>query len=97
MCAAVIDIHALNSLFDNQRKLDDLFDSIFDDDNFISSVTTSQSENLYAESSAVGSFTPKQSGVRKSLLTIKEQCPHFFVLPLMLEIAAIYFVVTHFW
>jgi hypothetical protein len=48
MYAATIDRHALNGLFDNQKKLDDLFDSIFDDDNyFISSTSSSQSESLY--------------------------------------------------
>ncbi len=98
MSAAVIDSNVLNSLFDNQKKLDDLFDSIFDDDNyFISSASSSQPKNLYLASSATRSFTHKQSRVRESLLTIKEQCPYFFVLPVVLEILAIYFVVANFW
>lgn len=96
MSAAVIDSNVLNSLFENQNKLDDLFDSIFDDDNyFISSVSSSQSENLYVASSPTRSITPKQSRVRETLLTIKEQSPYFFMLPIVLEIAAIYFVVTN--
>lgn len=96
MPAAAIDSNVLNSLFENQNKLDDLFDSIFDDDNyFISSVSSSQSENPYVASSATSSITLKQSRVRESLLAIKEQCPHFFMLPIVLEIAAIYFVVSN--
>lgn len=96
MYTAAIDRNALNGLFDNQKKLDDLFDSIFDDDNyFIGSVSSSQSENLYPASGIGRSFTPKQSRMKESLLTIKEQCPYFFVLPIVLEIAAIYFVVTN--
>lgn len=96
MYTAAIDRNTLNGLFDNQKKLDDLFESIFDDDNyFISSASSSQSENFYATSAASRSFTPKPSRMKESLLTIKEQCPYFFVLPIMLEIAAIYFVVTH--
>jgi hypothetical protein len=96
MCAAVIDSNVLNSLFENQNKLDDLFDSIFDDDNyFISSVSSSQSENLYVASSATHSIASKQSRVREALLMIKERCPHFFMLPIVLEIAAIYFVVAN--
>lgn len=96
MCAAAIDRNVLNNLFDNQKKLDELFDSIFDDDNYlISSVSTLQSENHCSEYNASRSFTPKQSRVRESLLTIKEQCPYFFVLPVILEIAAIYFVMTN--
>ncbi|QPK62743.1 hypothetical protein IVG45_18185 [Methylomonas sp. LL1] len=95
MSAATIDSNVLNSLFENQNKLDDLFDSIFDDGSyFISSVSSSQSENLYLTSSTPRSITPKQSRVRESLLTIKERCPYFFILPIMLEIAAIYFVAS---
>ncbi|AEG02601.1 hypothetical protein [Methylomonas methanica] len=96
MSATTIDRNALNGLFDNQRKLDDLFDSIFDDDNyFISSVSPSPSRNRCATSSADGSFTQKQNKVKESLLTIKEQSPYFFMLPIVLEIAVIYFVVTN--
>lgn len=91
MYAATIDRHALNGLFDNQKKLDDLFDSIFDDDNyFISSASSSQS---YSAPKVTRSFTPKPSPVRDSLLRVKEQTPYFFMLPIVLEIAAIYFVV----
>jgi hypothetical protein len=96
MYTAAIDRNTLNGLFDNQKKLDDLFESIFDDDNyFISSVSSSQSENLYATSAASRSFTPKQSRIKESLLTIKEQSPYFFVLPIIIELTAIYFVVTN--
>lgn len=96
MSAAVIDSNVLNSLFENQNKLDDLFDSIFDDDNyFICSVSSSQSESHCSAHNASRSFTPKPSRVRESLLTIKEQCPHFFMLPIVLEVAAIYFVVSN--
>jgi len=98
MSAVAIDRNALNGLFDNQRKLDDLFDSIFDDDNyFINSVSSSPTENFYVASSATRSITAEQSRVRESVLTIKEQCPYFFVLPIVLEIAAIYLVVANFW
>ena len=93
MYAATIDRHALNGLFDNQKKLDDLFDSIFDDDNyFISSTITSQP---YTVPKATRTFTPKPSPVKDFLLRIKEQTPYFFMLPIVLEIAAIYFVVAH--
>jgi hypothetical protein len=96
MSAVAIDRNALNSLFENQNKLDDLFDSIFDDDNyFISSVSSSQSESHYSAYHSDRSITPKQSPIRESLLAIKEQCPHFFMLPIVLEIAAIYFVVSN--
>ncbi len=93
MYTAAIDRHALNGLFDNQKKLDDLFNSIFDDDNyFISSTITSQPCTV---PKATRKYTPKPSPVRDSLLRVKEQSPYFFILPIVLEIAAIYFVVAH--
>jgi len=96
MSAAAIDTNVLNSLFDNQKRLDDVFDSIFDDDNYfiISSVCSTLSENHCSTYNPDRSHTPKPNPVRDSLLTIKEQCPYFFMLPIVLEIAAIYFVVT---
>lgn len=98
MSAAAIDRNVLNGLFENQKKLDDLFDSIFDDGNyFISSESSSQSESSYAASSSLRSMTPKPNRVRESLVTIKERCPYFFLLPVVLEIAAIYVVVANFW
>lgn len=98
MSAAAIDSNVLNGLFENQKKLDDLFDSIFDDGNyFISSESSSQTETSYAASSSRRSMAPKQSRVRDSLVAIKERCPYFFVLPVVLEIAAIYVVVANFW
>ena len=36
MTSAVIDLDALNDLFENQNKLDDIFNSIFDEDSFLS-------------------------------------------------------------
>jgi hypothetical protein len=96
MYAATIDRNALNGLFDNQKKLDDLFDSIFDDDNyFISSASSSPSESLYTAPSMTRKFIPKPSPVRDSLLAVKEQYPYFFMLPIVLEITAIYFVAAN--
>ena len=41
MTTAAIDLNALNDLFENQNKLDDVFNSIFDDDSFVSSSLSS--------------------------------------------------------
>lgn len=98
MYSAAIDRNALSGLFDNQKKLDDLFDSIFDDDNYFisSSSPSSQSESNYSASCANRSMQSSQSKVTESLLAIKNQHPYFFVLPIVLEITAIYFVVSNF-
>lgn len=95
MSAAAIDTTVLNSLFDNQKRLDDMFDSVFDDNNYlINSVCSTLSEHHCSSYNAERSHTPKPSPVSDSLLTIKEQYPYFFILPIVLEIAAIYVVVT---
>ena len=93
MYTATIDRNALNGLFDNQKKLDDLFDSIFDDDNFF--ISSASSSQPYTVPKPTRTFTPKPTPVRDSLLRVKEQTPYFFMLPIVLEIAAIYFVVAN--
>ena len=50
---------------------------------------SSVNEVSYAQSQQARRF-------QESLLVVKQQCPHFFVLPVVLEIAVIYFVVTNF-
>ena len=96
MGAAIIDTNVLNSLFDNQKRLDDVFDSIFDDDNyFISSVCSTPSESRCPTYNTSRAYTPKPSPVRDRLLTVKEQYPYFFLLPVVLEIATMYVVVSH--
>lgn len=98
MYTAAIDGHALNGLFDNQKKLDELFDSIFDDENyFISSAPSSLSPSksgyaAYDEGSLSASRRGKLAG---SLSIMKNQSPYFFLLPIVLEVAAIYFIVTN--
>ena len=96
MSAAIIDTTALNSLFDNQKRLDDVFDSIFNDDNyFICSVSSTPSAGNGSTHNTSRSYTPKQSPVKGSLLMIKARFPYFFMLPIVLELAAIYVLVTN--
>lgn len=101
MFKSAIDRNALNGLFDNQKKLDDLFDSIFDDDDyFISSTISSaaastQSRCVAYEADRGRSRASKHNPIAESVLMLKNQCPYFFVLPVMVEIAAVYFVVSH--
>ncbi|OAI16095.1 hypothetical protein A1359_08745 [Methylomonas lenta] len=94
MYTAAIDGNVLNGLFDNQKKLDDLFDSIFDDDNyFISSVSSASSaESRY---STEYQCSPSPGRVTEALLEMKNRSPYFFMLPIALEVAVIYFVVAN--
>ncbi|WP_150047745.1 hypothetical protein [Methylomonas sp. GJ1] len=96
MSATAIDPLVLNSLFDNQKKLDDVFNSIFDnDDCFISSVYTAPSEDCDSAYVANPSFPPKPGRIRGTLLSTRVRHPFFYLLPLVLEIAAIYWVVAN--
>lgn len=97
MYTATIDRNALSGLFDNQKKLDALFDSIFDDDNyFISSSSSSQSDSHSAVYGGAERFPSKQNKAIDALLTIKSHSPYFVALPIVLEIALIWFVASNF-
>ena len=96
MNAITLDRNALNGLFENQKKLDDLFDSIFDDDNFfISSAPASvQAAIRHPELKVEHPLAYDRSKVIESLYTIKHH-PLFFVLPITLELSVFYWVMTH--
>ena len=98
MYTAAIDGHALNGLFDNQKKLDELFDSIFDDENYFISSTPSSvapSKSSYAAYDEASLSASRQGKLVASLSTMKNQSPYFFLLPIALEVAAIYFIFTN--
>ena len=98
MNTVAIDRKTLNGLFDNQKKLDDLFESIFDDDNLFANTplvsavasrhSTYDSERSHTYSSSDDYYQSKSYGMRSN--------PYFFLLPIGLEIAAIYLIVTNF-
>lgn len=95
MNTAPIDRNILNGLFDNQKKLDELFDSIFDDDNFISSPSSSsQSASYYPTFDVDSQLSYSDGNVNGSSLSIKRNS-YYYVLTVALEIAAIYLVVKN--
>lgn len=95
--AATIDIDTLNNLFDNQKKLDDIFSSIFDEDSFLDSPapssktvhnsTQSKSQDIYSNQEYLfeddNSFTPNKRSMTS------------FAMPVLLEIAIIYYGMTY--
>lgn len=92
MNSVAIDSDMLNSLFDNQKKLDALFDSIFDDENyFISGSSTSyQAERRHP----TAEFSVRGNSMRESSLIMKRS-PLTYILPIVLEIAVIYLLATN--
>lgn len=95
MNTVAIDGSTLNGLFDNQKKLDELFDSIFGDESYFinSPPSSSQSGNHFSASDAGSQFS-YGGNLKESLLAIKPN-RFFYVLPIVLEIAVIYLAVTN--
>lgn len=97
MGAISIDSHTLNNLFDNQKKLDELFDSIFDDGNifFIDSsspqIVISQSKVDIGSQYSCESDNTKRLG----LLLALNRNTLFYALPVALEIAIFYLVLSY--
>jgi hypothetical protein len=95
MNTIAIDSNALNNLFDNQKKLDDLFDSIFDDNSFfINSAPSSQTVSRKSTVDIDRQITYGSGNVKESLLGIKHNTL-FYMLPIVLEIALFYLAVTN--
>ncbi len=88
MTTAAIDVDLLNELFDNQKKLDDVFNSMFDDDFFLDEKPPKSN----------------QQQINKSLLLntandslIKE--PHgiaHVIIPVVIEVAVISYCIINF-
>jgi len=96
MTAAAIDLDTLNELFDNQKKLDDVFGSLFDDDSCLSASSydeptprrSDQKDNqatTYSKDNFADEFTQES----RSTLSL--------VMPVVLEIAVIYYGVMYFY
>ena len=97
MNTVAIDRNTLNDLFDNQKKMDELFDSIFDDDNYFinSSSSSSQAGSRRSTLDVESQSSYGGDSVKEPLLAIRKHNPYYFVLPIVLEIAAIYLIVTN--
>jgi len=95
MTAAAIDTNVLNELFDNQKRLDDAFDSMFDDSAFLSSLSDDLSSSVLPKNNSNDTYSNNDWLVNtedepksKSLAAI--------ILPLVIEVAAIYYLASYF-
>lgn len=92
MTSATIDLDTLNDLFENQKKLDDILSSFFDDDSALSTTLSNEQKstnNLYSNDDF--SFNPTDKTTVKTKQNIV-----YFVLPVVFEIAALYITVSFF-
>ncbi len=97
MNTAAIDINTLNDLFDNQKKMDELFDSIFDDDSYFinNSSSSSHAENYDPPSDIESQLSARGHSGKEAILMHTSHKPFYFVLPVVLEIAVFYLIATH--
>lgn len=89
MTTAAIDIDILDELFENQKKLDDVLNSFFDDDSFL----TSLDDDNVSETSPQKDFSLDSDD---QLLDQENHSIFRIIVPLVVEIAAIYYGVTYF-
>ncbi len=101
MTTAAIDLDTLNKLFDNQKRLDDIFDSMFDEDPFLSSPTpfsdyAKKQDNTISQKASNNGYSNDELlfSVRKSDFVQRLQGLSYFVLP-ALELIAIYYGVSY--
>ena len=100
MTTAVIDLDALNELFENQNKLDDVFNSIFDEDFFLSS-SKSSNDHALGNSAQKGSqdlnsnenfsFNAEDKTFVQQKLSITN-----FVMPVVVEIVIVSYCIMYF-
>ncbi|BCG63140.1 MAG: hypothetical protein methR_P0831 [Methyloprofundus sp.] len=92
MTTAAIDIDTLNELLDNQQKLDDIFSTAFDDDDFLTCSMASTKHGSGESSLAV------QQGKRAgaTILVQESKSKVYLVMPVLLEIATIYYCIVNF-
>lgn len=96
MNTIAIDRNTLNGLFDNQKKLDDLFESIFDDDNlFANAPLVSTVVHRQPAYEAERSYSYTEDYYQSKSYGLKSN-PYFFLLPISLEMVAIYLIAINF-
>jgi len=95
MNTAAIDTNILNDLFDNQKKLDDVFDSIFDEDPFLDSFPSSASQNSYAVDNDYAYFNANVNVNEKTDNQTSTQSSLQLIMPVVLEIAVLYYGIAY--
>ncbi len=99
MTAAAVDLDLLNELFDNQKKLDDLFS--LDDDSFLKSMSFGtnalKSSELNGEANIVN-IPPEDLSFNSDDLIFnqKKRSAASFIIPLIVEIAIIVGAIIYF-
>jgi len=92
--AIVIDVNALNDLLENQKKLDDVFDSMFDEDPFLDSspaLSINSNSDTYSRENEDFSWANNEKPTDQERQSIV-----YVVMPIVLEIAVLYYGIMYF-
>ncbi len=94
MTTAAIDIDTLNNLFDNQKKLDDIFNSMFDnDDTLIDSSVSHKAQTVELNAQVYDEIT---LNFDNDLYEPQKRNIVYLIFPVVLEIAALYYGIAYF-
>ncbi len=100
MSTAAIDLDMLNELFENQKRLDDAFNSMFDDDAFLSDLKVSETKT--SRSRARQEMRPLSSkegfsdAVKEKTIDQSSRSILHVLIPVALEIALIVYGILYF-
>ena len=100
MTTATIDLDTLNDLFENQKKLDDIFSSIFDDDSFLSNSISLNDQPLGSSGQKSSQDLHSNEDLSfkaedKTFVQKKRSITHL-IMPVVIEIAVIYYGMMYF-
>ncbi len=94
MTTAAIDIDTLNNLFDNQKKLDDIFNSMFDnDDTLIGGSVSHKAQTVELDAQVYSEIT---LNFDNNLYEPQKRNIVYLIFPVVLEIAALYYGIAYF-
>ncbi|MFW5443255.1 MAG: hypothetical protein ACKE51_02970 [Methylococcaceae bacterium] len=101
MTTASIDIETLDKLFDNQKKLDDVFSSIFDDDDYLQSSSASFNDHTpgkKGQKNSQDTYSNEDYSYNADDLAFVQEKRNiiYVILPVAAEIAAIYYALMYF-
>ena len=100
MTSAAVNLDALNELFENQNKLDDIFNSIFDEDFFLSSSMSSNDHELGSRdqesSQDLNSNEDLSFNADDRTFVQKKQSITYFIMPVVVEIVAVSYYIIYF-
>jgi hypothetical protein len=100
MTTVAIDIDVLNELFDNQKKLDDIFSSFFDDDSILSS-SVSYSDHAIGNSGQQGSediisYEDYSFDSGDNIFAEKKSSIFTIIMPVVVEIIVVSYCISYF-